>query len=150
MSSDSVLAKVDTANGAVSGHEPSFKMTKVDGNGRHDKLTLLRDKVQSISQKCKREVGLSANEIGEYSPTADSFFDAVAAERLRWMPRDGSSLDVSLRWASRLACAVNSLREAVRGFATGADEAATLIWGCCLLLLRVSCVRLTIFPRLVG
>jgi hypothetical protein len=107
-------------------------------SGSGYKLTVLQDKVQGVSQKCKTQLGVSASQISKRSPTVDAFFDAVAAERLRWMPRDGSRLDCSLRWASRLAYAVDALRASVGVFAPAANEAAMLIWGFCILLLEVS------------
>lgn len=102
------------------------------------KVTVLQEKVQAVSQKCKNQLGMSASEISQRSLTVDAFFDAVAAERLRWMPRDGSRLDCCLRWASRLAYAVDALRESIGAFAPSADEAARLIWGFSVLLLEVS------------
>jgi hypothetical protein len=102
------------------------------------KLTVLQEKVQAVSQKCKTQLGLSSSEISKRSPNVDAFFDAVAAERLRWMPRDGSRLDCCLRWASRLAYAVDALWESAGAFAPAANEAATLIWGFSILLLEVS------------
>ena len=107
------------------------------GSGGY-KLTVLQERVQAVSQKCKTQLGLSSSEISKRSPSVDAFFDAVAAERLRWMPRDGSRLDCSLRWASRLAYAVDALRESVGAFAPAANEAATLIWGFSILLLEAS------------
>jgi hypothetical protein len=115
--------------------QPKRIVQNFSGNG--NKATVLQDKVQAVSQKCKTQLGLSASEISKKGPTVDTFFDAVAAERLRWMPRDGSRLDCCLRWASRLAYAVDALRESVGAFAPGADEAAKLIWGFEILLLGV-------------
>lgn len=102
------------------------------------KVTVLQEKVQAVSQKCKTQLGLSSSQISKRSTTVDAFFDAVAAERLRWMPHDGSRLDCSLRWASKLAYAVDALRESVGSFAPAANEAASLIWGFSILLLEVS------------
>lgn len=102
------------------------------------KLTILQEKIQAVSQKCKTQLGLSSSQISKRSPIVDAFFNAVAAERLRWMPHDGSRLDCSLRWASRLAYAVDALRESVGVFAPAAHEAASLIWGFSILLLEVS------------
>ncbi|KAJ5542218.1 hypothetical protein N7535_004640 [Penicillium sp. DV-2018c] len=114
------------------------------------KLTVLQDKVQAVSQKCKTQLGASASEISERSPTVDAFFDAVAAERLRWMPRDGSRLDCSLRWASRLAYAVDALRVSVDVFAPAAKEAAMLIWGFCILLLESDMDNTDVFESVFG
>jgi hypothetical protein len=115
--------------------QPKRIVQNFSGNG--NKATVLQDKVQAVSQKCKTQLGLSASEISKKGPTVDTFFDAVAAERLRWMPRDGSRLDCCLRWASRLAYAVDALRQSIGAFAPGADEAAKLIWGFEILLLGV-------------
>jgi hypothetical protein len=114
------------------------------------KVTVLQDKVQSVSQKCKTQLGVSASEISERSPIVDTFFDAVAAERLRWMPRDGSRLDCSLRWASRLAYAVDALRESTGLFAPGADAAAQLIWGFMILLLESDMDNTDLFESVFG
>jgi hypothetical protein len=107
-------------------------------SGSGYKVTILQEKVQAVSQKCKAQLGLSSTQISKRGPNVDAFFDAVAAERLRWMPQDGSRLDCSLRWASRLAYAVDALRESVGVFAPAANEAASLIWGFSILLLEVS------------
>lgn len=115
--------------------QPRRVVQNLSGGG--NKVTVLQDKVQAVSQKCKTQLGLSATEISQRGPTVDTFFDAVAAERLRWMPPDGSRLDCSLRWASRLAYAVDALRQSIGAFAPGADEAAKLIWGFEILLLEV-------------
>jgi hypothetical protein len=107
------------------------------GSSSH-KVTVLQEKVHAVSQKCKTQLGGSASEVSQRSPTVDAFFDSVAAERLRWMPPDGSRLDCCLRWASRLAYAVDNLRESIGAFAPGANEAAKLIWGFETMLLEVS------------
>ncbi|KAJ5988371.1 hypothetical protein N7481_003581 [Penicillium waksmanii] len=114
------------------------------------RVTILQDKVQSVTQKCKTQLGLSAIEITQRGPTVDAFFDAVAAERLRWMPRDGSRLDCSLRWASRLAYAVDALRESVGAFAPGANEAAKMIWGFLILLLESDIDNTDLFESVFG
>lgn len=120
------------------GNEVTSKRIVRQLSGSGYKVTVLQEKVQAVSQKCKAQLGLSASQISKRSPNVDAFFDAVAAERLRWMPHDGSRLDCSLRWASRLAYAVDALRESVGVFAPAANEAATLIWGFSILLLEVS------------
>ncbi|KAJ5964813.1 uncharacterized protein N7479_004689 [Penicillium vulpinum] len=114
------------------------------------KLTVLQEKVQAVSQKCKTQLGLSSGAISKRSSTVDDFYDAVAAERLRWMPHDGSRLDCSLRWASRLAHAVDALRESVGAFAPAANEAATLIWGFAILLLESDMDDTDIFESVFG
>ncbi|CAG8105284.1 unnamed protein product [Penicillium nalgiovense] len=114
------------------------------------KVTILQEKVQAVSQKCKAQLGLSSTQISKRSPNVDAFFDAVAAERLRWMPQDGSRLDCSLRWASRLAYAVDALRESVGAFAPAANEAASLIWGFSILLLESDMDNTDVFESVFG
>jgi hypothetical protein len=106
--------------------------------GDSNSQPLLRETIDTVSQECPKRLGMSPNEIRTKSPTMDVFFDAIASERLRRMPPDGSRLDGALRRASRLAFAVASLRDSVAGFMDGADEAATMIWGAILLQLEVS------------
>ncbi|KAJ5933660.1 hypothetical protein N7454_005989 [Penicillium verhagenii] len=118
--------------------------------GSTHKVTVLQEKVQAVSQKCKTQLGGSASEISLRSPTVDSFFDSVARERLRWMPRDGSRLDCCLRWASRLAYAVDNLRESIGAFAPGANEAAKLIWGFETMLLESDIDNTDIFESVFG
>lgn len=101
------------------------------------RTAVLREKLQLIAQESKPRLGLSATELSQNCPTVDTFFDEVATERLRRMPRNGSRLDGVLRRASRLAFAVGSLRDAVGGILVGIETATTLIWGSCLLLLQV-------------
>ncbi|KAJ5087928.1 hypothetical protein N7456_011544 [Penicillium angulare] len=119
-------------------------------SGSSYKVTVLQEKVHAVSQKCKTQLGGSASEISLRSPTVDAFFDSVAAERLRWMPRDGSRLDCSLRWASRLAYAVDNLRESIGAFAPGANEAAKLIWGFEIMLLESDIDNTEVFESIFG
>lgn len=135
-----------TATTGTSGVQTTRTVKNLSGSSY--KVTVLQEKLQAVSQKCKTQLGLSASEISQRSPTVDAFFDAVATERLRWMPRDGSRLDCSLRWASRLAYAVDALRESIGAFAPGANEAAKLIWGFEILLLEVSVYEHGEAPRL--
>lgn len=86
---------------------------------------------------------MSASAIQAKAPTIDTFFDAIAAERLRRMPPDGSRLDAALRRASSLAFAVASLRDAVVSFMDGADEATKLVWGGLLLTLEVRHIQVS-------
>lgn len=119
------------------GTDPSTRLPKTFGGSGYN-VNTLEERIQAVGHKCKTQLGLSTNEISKRSPTVDAFFDAVAAQRLRWMPHDGSKLDCSLRWASRLAYAVDALRRSVNNFAPRANEAARLIWGFEALLLEVS------------
>ncbi|KAJ5207345.1 hypothetical protein N7472_003793 [Penicillium cf. griseofulvum] len=114
------------------------------------KVTILQEKVQAVSQKCKTQLGVSSGAISKRSPNVDAFFDAVAAERLRWMPHDGSRLDCSLRWASRLAYAVDALQQSVGAFAPAAYDAATLIWGFSILLLESDMDTTDVFESVFG
>ncbi|KAJ5621589.1 hypothetical protein N7528_006372 [Penicillium herquei] len=149
--SKSGLAQGGLGPGAFSGGKTSSTTRTVTNfSGSSYKVTVLQEKVQSVSQKCKTQLGGSAGEISLRSPTVDAFFDAVAAERLRWMPRDGSRLDCCLRWASRLAYAVDNLRESIGAFAPGANEAAKLIWGFEIMLLESDIDNTDLFESVFG
>ncbi|KAJ5228852.1 hypothetical protein N7489_009560 [Penicillium chrysogenum] len=137
------------ANNSVGSGMTSKRIVRqLSGSGY--KVTILQEKVQAVSQKCKAQLGLSSTQISKRSPNVDVFFDAVAAERLRWMPQDGSRLDCSLRWASRLAYAVDALRESVGVFAPAANEAASLIWGFSILLLESDMDNTDVFESVFG
>jgi hypothetical protein len=125
----------EEATSSTAGVSSTRVVQNLSGSGY--RVTVLQEKVHSVTQKCKTQLGLSAKEITQRGPSVDAFFDSVAEERLRWMPRDGSRLDCSLRWASRLAYAVDALRESVGAFAPGANDAAKMIWGFLVLLLEV-------------
>lgn len=116
--------------------------TDITGNiavaGSPGKVPILRERFQSISQEYKTRIGYSTHDISSKCTTVDTFFDTIAVERLRRMPRDGSRLDAVLRRASRFAFAVSSLYDAVLGIVSAASEAASLIWGTALILLEVS------------
>lgn len=141
-------ASSDTKRSA--GNEVTSKRIVRQLSGSGYKVTVLQEKVHAVSQKCKAQLGLSSSQISKRSPNVDAFFDAIAAERLRWMPHDGSRLDCSLRWASRLAYAVDALRESVGVFAPAANEAATLIWGFSILLLESDMDNTDVFESVFG
>lgn len=105
---------------------------------------ILRETLDMVSQECPTRLAMPASELLAKAPTADDFFDAIAAERLRRMPPDGSRLDGALRRASGLAFAVASLRDSVYSFIDGADEASKMIWGATLVLLEVSTMKVMI------
>ncbi|KAJ5677588.1 uncharacterized protein N7477_003221 [Penicillium maclennaniae] len=114
--------------------QPKRVVQNFSGGGH--KATVLQDKVQAVSQKCKTQLGLTATEISQRAPNVDTFFDAVAAERLRWMPRDGSRLDCQ--------------SQSIGAFAPGADDAAKLIWGFEILLLESDLDNMDVFESVFG
>ncbi|RHZ57470.1 uncharacterized protein CDV56_103635 [Aspergillus thermomutatus] len=118
--------------------------------GSSGQLSMLRSMVQAVSRECEPRLGMSASDIQAKAPTVDVFFDAIASERLRRMPADGSRLDGALRRASRLAFAVASLRDAVISFMDGANEATKLVWGGLLLLLEMGIEHVDILDSLFG
>ncbi|PYH98450.1 NACHT domain protein [Aspergillus ellipticus CBS 707.79] len=132
----------------------SMSSTRATGNtavnGGAASLPILRETVTTVSQECPSRLGLSATEVQAKAPTLDVFFDAIAAERLRRMPPDGSRLDGALRRASRLAVAVGSLRDSVSSFMDGAEEATKLVWGTTLLLLEMGIDHIEVIESLFG
>lgn len=134
--SNKATSSYDKKSSGISDGSPTHKVVKSLGS-RGFKENALEEKVQAISQKCKTRIGVPSSEVSQRCSTVDAFFDTVASERLRWMPRDGSRLDSCLRWASRLAYAVDALRESVGAFAPGGNQAAKLIWGFLIMLIEV-------------
>ncbi|GAQ11642.1 hypothetical protein ALT_8963 [Aspergillus lentulus] len=122
-----------------------------NARGSPGQLSMLREMVETVSRECNPRLGMSSSAIQAKAPTIDAFFDAIAVERLRHMPADGSRLDGALRRASSLAFAVASLRDAVVSFMDGAEEATRLVWGGLLLLLEMGIEHVdvldTIFSR---
>ncbi|KAF7170799.1 hypothetical protein CNMCM5623_003318 [Aspergillus felis] len=121
-----------------------------NARGRSGQLSVLGEMVQTVSRECESRLGMSARAIQEKAQTIDAFFDAIAAERLRHMPADGSRLDGALRRASSLAFAVASLRDAVVSFMDGAEEATKLVWGGLLLLLEMGIEHVDILDSIFG
>ncbi|KAG2411928.1 hypothetical protein HFD88_009484 [Aspergillus terreus] len=111
---------------------------------------ILRETLDMVSQECPTRLAMPASELLAKAPTADDFFDAIAAERLRRMPPDGSRLDGALRRASGLAFAVASLRDSVYSFIDGADEASKMIWGATLVLLEMGMEHIEILDGIFG
>lgn len=128
----------------------SYVTENTAANGDSSPQPLLREALENVSKECPTRLGMSPNEILTKSPTVDVFFDAIAAERLRRMPPDGSRLDGALHRASRLAFAVGSLRDSVAGFMDGADEAAMMIWGAILLQLELGIEHVDVIDSLFG
>ncbi|KAL2828312.1 hypothetical protein BJY01DRAFT_228578 [Aspergillus pseudoustus] len=111
-------------------------------------LPILRGAVDTVKEECPERLGISCDELQAKSPNVDAFFDAIAHERLRRMPADGSRLDSALRRASRLAFAVASLRDSVFSFMDGAEEATRIVWGTTLLLLDMGIDSIDIVDNL--
>ncbi|KAF9892602.1 hypothetical protein FE257_001004 [Aspergillus nanangensis] len=114
----------------------SYMMENDAVDGASSSPPILRETLDAVAQECPARLAMSSNELLAKAPTADDFFDAIAAERLRRMPPDGSRLDGALRRASGLAFAVASLRDSVESFIDGAEEASKMIWGSLLVLLE--------------
>ncbi|KAL2868786.1 uncharacterized protein BJX67DRAFT_37297 [Aspergillus lucknowensis] len=117
-------------------------------NGGATSLPILRGTVDTVAQECPSRLGMSSGELQAKSPSVDVFFDAIASERLRRMPADGSRLDSALRRASRLAFAVASLRDSVASVVDGAEEATKMIWGTTLLLLEMGIDNIDVVDNL--
>ncbi|KAF9884696.1 hypothetical protein FE257_001325 [Aspergillus nanangensis] len=83
------------------------------------------------------QVDLSGEDVLEAFDTVEEALDAIAAERLRFMPHDGSTLDRIFKWATNVVGHINELSTTVETFVPNADETASLCWGNCLLLLQM-------------
>ncbi|KAL4895741.1 hypothetical protein BDV59DRAFT_199726 [Aspergillus ambiguus] len=78
---------------------------------------------------------ISDGEVDSFD-TVEEALDAIAAERLRHMPHDGSMLDRIFKWATYVIGHINELSKAVEPFVPNASEMARISWGNCLMLVQ--------------
>lgn len=80
---------------------------------------------------------VSDSDVLDTFDTVEEALDAIAAERLRHMPHDGSMLDRIFKWATHVVGHINELSKAVEPFVPNAADTARMCWSNCLLLLQV-------------
>jgi hypothetical protein len=98
---------------------------------------ILHERTLQATAQLKSQLGNFSEIILDSTPTFDDFLYALAAERLRYLPHDGSKWDRALRWAEGFTRQVHMFHEAVEGFMNNSAKACQLIWGSCLSLLQV-------------
>lgn len=116
----------------------SYVTETSESSTSYRKLTTLRETTHKVSTKFLTQLDSAARAILENTITVDDVLDSIAAERLRYMPHDGSMLDRVFKWAVHFIDEMNVLSKAVEPFVLYSDQAAQLMWGSCLLLLQVS------------
>lgn len=94
----------------------------------------------STAFKYESLLGGSDSDALENFDTVDDALDAIAVERLRYMPHDGSLLDRIFKWSTHVISHINELSKAVESFVPNAMDAARMSWGHCLMLLQVRIV----------
>lgn len=114
------------------------------------KLTTLRETTHKVSTKFVTQLDSSARVVLENTTTVDDVLDSIAAERLRYMPQDGSMLDRVLKWAVHFIGQMNLLSQAVDPFVVYSDEAAKLMWGSCLLLVQNGPDHISLLANIFG
>lgn len=67
----------------------------------------------------------------------DNFLDAVAEQRLRFMPHSGSKWDKVLRWAEGFCTYIYAFHHVVHHFMLHSEDASRLIWNSVLALLEM-------------
>ncbi|GAB1212384.1 hypothetical protein ATERTT37_001522 [Aspergillus terreus] len=80
---------------------------------------------------------VSDSDVLDTFDTVEEALDAIAAERLRHMPHDGSMLDRIFKWATHVVGHINELSKAVEPFVPNAADTARMCWSNCLLLLQI-------------
>jgi hypothetical protein len=101
------------------------------------KTNILNERTLHATVQLKSQMGNFSEMILDSTPSFEDFLFALAAERLRYLPHDGSKWDRALRWAEGFTGQVHMFHEAVEGFMTNSVGACQLIWGSCLSLLQV-------------
>lgn len=98
----------------------------------------------------RTQLGSSSSIVFDSSPTVEDFLEALANERLRHMPHDGSNWDKVLRWAENIGGHVLIFHEAVHDFMLNSEDATRLIWGSCLSLLQMGPSQISILTKAFG
>jgi hypothetical protein len=115
---------------------------------RVPKVSVLRESMVRTSSMIRTQLGSSSSIVFDSSPTVEDFLEALANERLRHMPHDGSNWDKVLRWAENIGGHVLIFHEAVHDFMLNSEDATRLIWGSCLSLLQVSSPAVMLCSRM--
>ncbi|KAF2137458.1 uncharacterized protein K452DRAFT_235652 [Aplosporella prunicola CBS 121167] len=110
------------------------------------KTNILRERTIRTSTTVQARLGSSSGLLDSIA-TFDDFLDALAAERLRFMPHDGSQWDKVLRWAEGFAGYVYIFHDAVSGFMLHSEDATKMIWSSVLALLQMGPRQATVLTK---
>jgi hypothetical protein len=95
----------------------------------------------------KKQLGSSSDLFLESISTFEDFLEALAAERLRFMPHHGSRWDKVIRWAEGFAAYIYVLHETVHAVMLHSDDASKMIWSSVLALLQLGPDQVTVLTK---
>lgn len=105
------------------------------------KISTLRETTSRIMTKCQTQFSSSSStevrELFQGQHKIGDFLDYIAAQRLRRMPHPGSNWDKVLQWSEFFGTQVWLYHEALKGFVSYSEEAASLVLRNCVVLLEV-------------
>ncbi|KAF2089031.1 hypothetical protein K490DRAFT_38494 [Saccharata proteae CBS 121410] len=114
---------------------------------RLPKTDILRERTIRTTTIMKTRLGSSSSQFLESIYTIDDFLEAIASERIRFMPHDGSKWDKVLRWAECFAGYIYILHEAVHGFMPHSETATRMIWSSVLSLLQMGPCHVNVLTK---
>ncbi|KAF7587208.1 hypothetical protein BBP40_007545 [Aspergillus hancockii] len=104
--------------------------------GTSRKLGTLSEASNQIFSRIQPQLDVSAHQVFESIHSVADVFDAIADQRLRYMPENGSQLDRAFKQAVALVGRLVQLAQLMETFTSGTEHAIRLIGGSCLLLLE--------------
>lgn len=105
-------------------------------NGDSYTVYVVEKHTATLHKRCMMELGASKAQ-GIFSTSYATFIEWIRTERLTTLPHKSGRWDKVLIWAQHFAERFNAFNGAVRAFVSDSDNAARLMFGCCLLLLEV-------------
>lgn len=116
---------------------PSAARRNVGKEESDRKLGTLYEACGHIASRVRPQLDASAQEVLDNIRSATDVLDAIADERLRFMPENGSQLDRAFKQAVVLVGRLEQLARLMATFTSGTEQAIRLTGGSCLLLLQV-------------
>ncbi|KAF5855792.1 hypothetical protein ETB97_008434 [Aspergillus alliaceus] len=115
---------------------PSAARRNVDKEESTRKLGTLYEACGHIASRVRPQLDALAQEVLDNIRSAADVLDAIADERLRFMPENGSQLDRAFKQAVVLVGRLEQLARLMATFTSGTEQAIRLTGGSCLLLLQ--------------
>ncbi|KAF9629050.1 hypothetical protein BFW01_g10253 [Lasiodiplodia theobromae] len=109
-------------------HSPTSSTTKT---------SILRERTIRMTQSMRVRFGGSSDMFLDNISSFEDFLDAVADQRLRFMPHSGSKWDKVLRWAEGFCTYVYGFHHIVHTFMLHSEDASRMIWNSVLALLEM-------------
>lgn len=128
------ISKASDIKESLQVNQSSVSTTQIDSTR---KVATLREATQWSVAVYRTELDSSSEQFLGSCQSVETFFDAIAAIRLRQMPHHSSRWDKVLKWAEFFAAQVQGYAEEVSQFAEYANQAARIIWASSLSLIKV-------------